>query len=303
MRSASANGRAPAGTTMNSWRSIELSRVRAAVDDVHHRHGQRRASVAAEVAVERERRPRRRPPSRPRARRRGSRSRRAAPCSASRRARSAARRAPRWSSASTPRTAARDLAAHVRDRARDALAAAGLAAVAQLDRLVRAGRRARRTAARPTAPDSSSTSTSTVGLPRESRIWRARTLRIAVMREPPWRGRSSAPARRAASSAQRSPSPAGELLGALDARAEPLRSSPRSASSGSTFEPARHVHDGEQHVADSSSRASGSVSGAGRRPRARRPARASSSSSSASGAADVRVLVADRLARRCTLRA
>src|SRR5450432_1021764 len=37
------------------------------------------------------------------------------------------------------------------------------------------------TAARPTAPLSSSTSTSTVGLPRESRISRARTLAISVI--------------------------------------------------------------------------------------------------------------------------
>src|SRR5919197_1263806 len=53
-------------------------------------------------------------------------------------------------------------------------------------------------AARPAAPDSSWTSTSTVGLPRESRIWRARRPAIPLSRSSPWRGRSSGPARRAA---------------------------------------------------------------------------------------------------------
>src|SRR5918998_1344380 len=37
------------------------------------------------------------------------------------------------------------------------------------------------TAARPTAPDSSRTSTSTVGFPRESRIWRAPTAAIGLL--------------------------------------------------------------------------------------------------------------------------
>jgi hypothetical protein len=56
------------------------------------------------------------------------------------------------------------------------------------------------TAARPKAPDSSCTSTSTVGFPRESRIWRPRTCAIAVIRSLPSQARSTGPARRAAAS-------------------------------------------------------------------------------------------------------
>ena len=41
------------------------------------------------------------------------------------------------------------------------------------------------TAARPKAPDSSRTSTSTVGLPRESRIWSPRTVRIGELTRAP----------------------------------------------------------------------------------------------------------------------
>ena len=40
------------------------------------------------------------------------------------------------------------------------------------------------TAARPTAPEASSTSASTVGCPRESRIWRAETRTISDMVAP-----------------------------------------------------------------------------------------------------------------------
>ena len=81
-----------------------------------------------------------------------------APCSAA--------RAPVSAAAISPLTLAT-----ARD---DALAGPGLAAVAQLDRLELAGRGAggHRGAGR-ARPDSSTTSTSTVGLPRESRIWRA----------------------------------------------------------------------------------------------------------------------------------
>src|SRR6266536_1003755 len=70
------------------------------------------------------------------------------------------------------------------------------------------------TAARPTAPDSSSTSTSTVGLPRGSRIWRARTSAI-LLTGSPWRGRSNGSAARA-----------GELLGNLDPAPESVRGAP-----------------------------------------------------------------------------
>ena len=55
------------------------------------------------------------------------------------------------------------------------------------------------TAARPRDPEARTTSTSTVGFPRESRIWRACTPAIALMGEPPTRGR----VRRAPPHAQR----------------------------------------------------------------------------------------------------
>ena len=130
---------------MNSCRSIEFCGVHAAVDDVHHRHRQRRRLVAAEVAEERHARRRRRPPSRRRARRRGSRWRRAGPCSACRRARSARGRARSWSLASRPRTASAISPFDVARRPSSTpLPPYGVAAVAQLDRLVHAGRGARR---------------------------------------------------------------------------------------------------------------------------------------------------------------
>ena len=44
---------APTGMIMNSWKSTVVG-VRAAVDDVHHRHGQHAGVDAAEVAVERQ---------------------------------------------------------------------------------------------------------------------------------------------------------------------------------------------------------------------------------------------------------
>jgi hypothetical protein len=68
-------------------------------------------------------------------------------------------------------TAVGQLAVHVRDRSRDALATPVGAAVAELDGLVRTGRRARGRRMRGRRP-SRATSTSTVGLPRESSTWR-----------------------------------------------------------------------------------------------------------------------------------
>ena len=47
-RSASENDAAPTGVSMNSWSSSSLSRVRAAVDHVHHRHRQHVGVRAAE---------------------------------------------------------------------------------------------------------------------------------------------------------------------------------------------------------------------------------------------------------------
>ena len=87
---------------------------------------------------------------------------------------------PAWSEASSPSSSGRDPVGHVGDRRQHALAAvARLVAVAQLDRLVGAGRGAARHRRRPTEPSSRTTSTSTVGLPRESRISRASTTSIA----------------------------------------------------------------------------------------------------------------------------
>ena len=74
-----------------------------------------------------------------------------------------------------------DLAVDVGDGVRHALAAEGAAAVAQLDRLELAGRRARGHGGPARArPESSVTSTSTVGLPRLSMICRPWTSAIAL---------------------------------------------------------------------------------------------------------------------------
>ena len=68
-----------------------------------------------------------------------------------------------------------DLVEHALDRLLDALPAVAASAVAQFDRLVFTGGRTGGTAARATVPSMRATSTSTVGLPRESRISRAAT--------------------------------------------------------------------------------------------------------------------------------
>ena len=115
----------------------------------------------------------------------------------------------------------------------DALAAPRGASVAQLDGLVDAGRGARTgRSADPAAPDSSRTSTSTVGFPRESSTCRPCTSAILVIRSPS-QGRSSDPARES----ERRPVLAvcgGEALGLLDPR-EKRPAAARSSSSGSTF--------------------------------------------------------------------
>ena len=115
----------------------------AAVDHVHHRHRQHARLLAAEVAEERDAGLRRRAfaaasetpriafaPSRPLF---------GVPSSST-----SSRSSPAWSAASRPRDRRGDLALDVRDRRRHALAAVRLAAVAELDRLVDAGRGARR---------------------------------------------------------------------------------------------------------------------------------------------------------------
>ena len=75
-----------------------------------------------------------------------------------------------------------DLAVDVLDRLEDALAAVGLASPSRNSTASKLPVEAPEgTAARPRAPLASSTSTSTVGLPRESRICRPNTPRITVV--------------------------------------------------------------------------------------------------------------------------
>ena len=53
-RSASAKLGAPTGITMNSWKSIGVVGMRAAVEDVHHRHRQQVRLDPADIAVKRQ---------------------------------------------------------------------------------------------------------------------------------------------------------------------------------------------------------------------------------------------------------
>ena len=128
---------------MNSWKSIAFSACAPPLIDVHHRHGQdvrarrRRASGRAATPASRGRRLR--------GRQRDAEDRvRAEPALVRRAVELDQRRSSAaWSAASSPRTAAAISPLDVRDRLRDALAAPRGAAVAQLDRLVHAGRGAR----------------------------------------------------------------------------------------------------------------------------------------------------------------
>ena len=154
--------------------------MRTAVDHVHHRHRaaspHRRRRDGGRAA-----RPRRPPPWRPRARPRGSRSRRGGPCSACRRDRSARGRG-------TPGRAHRVRAPRRRSRRsrsrpparRPCRPTPRRRPAARPPRGHRSTRRTGRSP-RPIAPESSETSTSTVGLPRESRTWRPRTSVIVVI--------------------------------------------------------------------------------------------------------------------------
>ena len=144
-RSASSNRSKP-GRDDHELLDVEVVvGVRAAVDDVHQRDGQVTRADAAEVAVERQLVRRRPPRARPPSRRRGSRSRRGSTCSACRRARSAPRRPRPDRVASMPMSVGRDHVADVLDRLQHALAEVALrVAVAQLERLVLAGRGAGR---------------------------------------------------------------------------------------------------------------------------------------------------------------
>ena len=236
---------------MNSCRSIELAACDAAVDHVQHRHGQRRRGLAAEVAVERLRRPRPPQPSRRRARRRGSRSRRGVPLfgvpSSSISFRSSACLVERVQ----PGELARDLAVHVRDRLRDALAAPLGAAVAQLDRLVHAGRGARGHRGAPERAGARARRRPPPSGCRASRGsgGRARRL-IALIRVAPLPGRSSGPARRAAARSSARPARRGELA----RRARPASTKRVFVAAerelGIDVQPAREVDDREEQVAD-----------------------------------------------------
>ena len=157
--------------------------VRAAVEDVHHRHGQHVGVGAADVAVQRElelvgRRLGRRP-----ATPRGGVGAEADSCCRCRRGRSAPCRRPRWSSASMPKSTSRSRRSRARPPSATPLppyrsppsrsSTASYSPVEAPDG----------TMARPRAPVTSTTSTSTVGLPRESRTSRPTTCSISLIRE------------------------------------------------------------------------------------------------------------------------
>ena len=140
-----------------------------------------------------------------------------------------ARSSASWSAASRPRSRPGDLAVHVRDRLRDALAAPLRGAVAQLDGLVHAGRRAR-------GDDRAARARRTRARrrPRRSgcRASRgpagARTSAIVVITAAPLPGRSSASCSSSESAVQSSPFAAASSPALLDA-ARGTASSPRAA--------------------------------------------------------------------------
>ena len=193
---------APTGTIMNSWKSTELSACAPPLSMFIIGTGSTCARLAAEVAVERQARL---APRRPCARgQRDAEDRVRAEPRLVRRAvelDQRARRGPPGRRRRGRATASAISPLTLRDRLRDALAAVGVAAVAQLDRLELAGRGAgRHRGAAARARRRATTSTSTVGLPRESRIWRAWTVSIWLTvsllqrREPSSRARELASA-------------------------------------------------------------------------------------------------------------
>ncbi len=176
------------GADRHDHEFLEVDRivgVHAAVDDVHHRHRQHAAPRRRRHSGRAAGRARRPPPWR----RPGVTPRMAFGAEARlvRRAVELDHRVRR--SRPDPRRPCRttrvdDLAVDGVDRLADTPLPqiAALVAVAQFDRLVGAGRRRPRAPRRGrSVPSSSITSTSTVGLPRLSRIWRAWTSTIAVM--------------------------------------------------------------------------------------------------------------------------
>ena len=94
---------------------------------------------------------------------------------------------PAWSAASSPNSAGAIVSVTLATAVQDALAAEAASCRRRAARPPR-GRRSRRpdgTAARPTEPSARTTSTSTVGLPRESRISRASTTSMIVFMRVP----------------------------------------------------------------------------------------------------------------------
>ena len=280
---------------MNSCRSIEFSACAPPLITFIIGTGSVAASSPPRCAEERDALLGRARLRRARARRRGSRSRRAGPCSACRRARSARGRAPAWSAASTPAHRAGDLAVHVRDRLRDALAAARRAAVAQLDRLVHAGRRAgrddRAARARPTRAARRPRRSGC----RASRGPGGRGRRRSAHRSSPLPGRSSASC---ASSGELASSPRRPRRRAARPRSTRARKRCRRRAQlelGIDVQPPRDVDRREQHVAELRRDARVGL-GLGRGSPRGSSARSSRSSSSRSASAprEVRVVEADR---------
>ena len=183
MRSPSGKVSAPIGTTMNSCASTLLRRVRAAVEDVHHRHRHHPRHRPAEVAIERQAAVRAPPPAPPRATPPGSRWRRACSCWACRRRPSSRRRSRSGRPPPSPRAAGPMHLVHVADRLAHALAAVALRRRRRAAPPPRARRWTRRSARRRgrCAPLDRTTSASTVGLPRLSRISRACTSMMVDM--------------------------------------------------------------------------------------------------------------------------
>ena len=159
---------------MNSWRSSELLACAPPFTTFSIGTG-RRVPRGRRSSGRAGHRPPRRPPWRPRGRPRGSRWRPAAPCCRCRRDHERRVDGGLILGVEAPDRRC-DLADDVLDRLRDALAEPGRRSPSRSSTASNFPVEAPEgTAALPAAPDSSSTSTSTVGLPRESRIVRART--------------------------------------------------------------------------------------------------------------------------------
>ncbi len=242
---------------MNSWKSTLLSACAPAVEDVHHRHRKDVRAVAAEVAPQRQ-------PLLGGGRVRGGQR------DAEDRVRAQARLVRRAVERDERRVEAAlvvgveagdrrgDLAVDVRDRLRDALAAPGLAAVAQLGRLELARRGARRhgrAAGGAGAQDELDLDGRVAAAVEDLAGVNAIDLAHGVSISGP--GRRRRVVRRSGRSAQRSPARSASRLGRLDAAAEAGRRRPAArardppCSLRATFTVAKSdvAHAGEQLVA------------------------------------------------------